>query len=590
VIASRVDSIPVRIASRAVAAPTQLAVIAENAQFTYADIDRQSDLLAARLQENGSGRDRCIGIFLERSPQFVVAALAIMKSGGAYVPLDPSNPRDRVAAILSDAAASALVTDSRHSEGLPAGAWRVIDLDLPVNPAQVSFTPVEIDPKSLAYVIYTSGSTGQPKGVEITHESLGNLIDWHQTSFEVTASDRASQVAGLGFDAAVWEIWPYLTAGASLHIADELTRRSSQALHDWIVEEKITIAFVPTALAEQLIQMSWPNETALRVLLTGGDTLHRRPAAGLPFVLVNNYGPTECTVVATSGVVSPDPDATEPPPIGRAITNATALILDDKLQPARSGEAGELCFAGTLVARGYRNRPELTSSQFVTYTLTSGETSRIYRTGDRARLLENGEVAFLGRLDDQVKIRGYRIEPGEIVATLNRFPGVAACVVIPRDMGDGGPALVAYIVPDGDARLVESDLREFLASRLPDYMVPAFFVSIPQLPMTASGKPDKAALPTPGADNMLMDKVAASPTLDVSNGLQKQVSALVASMLGRPSVGADEDFFMLGGHSMFGVELVSRIRDTFGVKLTLRQLFTAPTVTALSAEIAQLTK
>lgn len=590
VIAHLSDSIPARIARRAATAPNHVAIVDGKAQLTYGEIERQSDLLAARLQEAGAGQERCIGLFLERSAQFIVAALAVMKSGAAYVPLDSSNPADRVAAILADAGAIVLLTNSHKVQNLRAGPWRVIEFDIPDKPNSIAFTRFETDPKSLAYIIYTSGSTGQPKGVEITHASLSNLVDWHQSAFEVTAADRASQVAGFGFDAAVWEIWPYLTAGASLHIADELTRRSPQALRDWIVAQKITISFAPTAIAEQLLRASWPAETALRTLLTGGDTLHRWPAAELPFLVVNNYGPTECTVVATSGIVSPDGDAGGQPSIGRPIANATALILDDALRPVAPGEAGELCIGGALVGRGYRNRAELTANRFVTYLSASGELVRIYRTGDRARLLENGDIAFLGRLDDQVKIRGYRIELGEIVASLNRFAGIEASVVSVQNIGDAGPTLIAYLVPSCDAQLTAQELREFLAARLPDYMVPAFFVSMPELPMTANGKFDTSALPAPSVDNLLPNKVAVNDGPNASNGLQQQICALVASMLGRPSIEAEENFFMVGGHSMLGAELVARIRDTFGVKLTLRQLFTAPTVAALSVEVAKLTK
>ena len=590
VIANLADSIPARIARRATIAPNHIAIVDGKAQLTYGEIERQSDLLAARLQEAGAGQEHCIGLFLERSAQFIVAALAVMKSGAAYVPLDSSNPADRVGAILADAGALVLLTDSHKVQSLPAGPWRVIEVDIPDKPGSITFTKFETDPKSLAYVIYTSGSTGHPKGVEITHASLSNLIDWHQMAFKVTATDRASQVAGLGFDAAVWEIWPYLTAGASLHIADEFTRRSSQALRDWIVAEKITISFVPTTIAEQLLRASWPADTALRTLLTGGDTLHRRPVAELPFLVVNNYGPTECTVVATSGIVSPDGDACAPPSIGRPIANATALILDDALRAVAPGEEGELCIGGALVGRGYRNLPELTANRFVTYLSASGELARIYRTGDRARLLENGDIAFRGRLDDQVKIRGFRIELGEIVTSLNRFDGIEASAVSVRDIGDAGPTLVAYIVPDRDAQPTAKQLHEFLAARLPDYMIPAFFVSILELPMTANGKVDSSALPPPCVDNLLPDHVAANEAPRERNGLQQQISALVASLLGRPSIDADDNFFMLGGHSMLGVQLVARIRDDFGVKLTLRQLFTAPTVADLSTEVARLTK
>lgn len=587
-IAHRADSIPARIARLTVAAPSRLAVVDGAAQLTYGDLERQSTLLAARLQEAGASQDRCVGILLERSADFIIAALAVMKCGAAYVPLDPSTPEGRVSAILADAGAFVLLTRSDKAQRSPVGPWRVIEFDAPANSNPRVFAEFESDPKSLAYVIYTSGSTGEPKGVEITHENLCNLIDWHLTAFNVTSADRASQIASVGFDAVVWEIWPYLACGASLHIADESTRRSSLAIRDWIVAEKITVSFVPTVLAEQLLRTYWPVDTVLRTLLTGGDALHSRPAAGLPFVVINNYGPTECTVVATSGSVSVDGDTNRPPSIGRPIANATALILDDALEPVANGEAGELCLGGALVGRGYRNRPELTASRFVTYKTASGDCQRIYRTGDRAKLLENGEIAFLGRLDDQVKIRGYRIELGEIVASLNRFIGIESSAVTVRELGDARPALIAYVIPALDASLTTTELREFLATSLPEYMVPAFYVALPKLPMSANGKVDRSALPAPCVENLLPKKAVTNGASSKSDGLQHRISALVASLLCQPSIDAEENFFMAGGHSMLGAELVARIRDTFGVNITLRQLFTAPTVAALSSQVARL--
>lgn len=593
-IAGIADSVPSRIARRTAAMSDHIAVVDGCIRLTYGELDRRSDALAARLAEAGAKRDLCVGVFLDRSADFVVAALAVMKSGAAYVPLDPSTPVSRVGAILADAGAIAVLTDPCKARHLPVGPWRVLAVDVAGETHRAALATPAIDSDSLAYVIYTSGSTGEPKGVEITHANLCNLVDWHRSAFAVTAADRASQVAGLGFDAAAWEIWPYLTEGAGLHIADEITRQSSQTLHDWILSEKITIGFVPTALAEQLLRMSWPADTALRILLTGGDTLHVRPAPGLPFAVVNNYGPTECTVVATSGTVSPGGDPSRPPSIGRPIENATAFILDESLEPVAPGQAGELCLGGALVGRGYRNQPELTSRRFVTYETATGERLRLYRTGDRAVVLESGELAFLGRLDDMVKIRGYRIEPGEIEAWLNRFPGIEAAVVTARDVGDGGPALVAYVVAARDAALSAGSIREFLAARLPDYMVPALFVSVPELPTTANGKIDKSALPAPHEDNLVSNVDRSEVSAKVARGddddVLGQLSALVASMLGLPSIASDENFFMIGGHSMLGAQLVAKIRDTFGVKLTLRQLFTAPTVAALTAQIAQLTK
>jgi amino acid adenylation domain-containing protein len=587
-------SVPARIASHAARAPDRTAVEDGAACLTYAELERQSNQLAAHLRESGVGPEACVGLLLERSTQFVVAALAVLKTRGAYLPLDSSTPADRAAFILGDAGVPLLLTHRGKARGLPSGPWAVLELDGPDaargedRPATASH--VEPAPDSLAYVIYTSGSTGRPKGVEITYANLNNLIAWHQAAFAVTAADRASQVAGLGFDAAVWEMWPHLTAGASLHIADEVTRRSPQALRDWLVAQKITISFVPTVLAEQLLHVSWPAGTALRTLLTGADTLRRRPIAGLPFVLVNNYGPTECTVVSTSGPVLSNGDTDGPPSIGRPIANATALILDDALRLVGPGEVGELCLAGALVGRGYRNLPEQTASRFVTWSPPSGAPVRAYRTGDRARVLPNGEIAFLGRLDEQVKIRGYRVELGEVVACLDRYPGVEACAVTARDGGEG-PVLVAYVIAARDARLTASALRAFLAARLPDYMVPANFVSLAELPLTANGKLDRAALPAPTADNLLPNRAPeevnhAAPAAP-GDGPKQRIAALVASLLGQPSVDADENIFMLGGHSMLGAQLLARIKNLFGVTLTLRQLFSGPTVAALAAEVAR---
>jgi amino acid adenylation domain-containing protein len=560
--------------------------------LTYGELERQSNRLAAHLREAGAGPERCVGLFLERSPRFVVAALAVLKTGAAYLPLDPATPAERAALILADAEAPLVVTQRGKASALPEGPWRVVEVD-GAEAGRIAARPdaplsVEPAPASLAYVIYTSGSTGRPKGAEIAHANLANLIDWHVAAFGVTPADRASQVAGLGFDAAVWEIWPALWAGASLHLADELTRRSPAALRDWLVKEKITIAFVPTVLAEQLLAAAWPAETALRLLLTGADTLHRRPPPGLPFALVNNYGPTECTVVATSGTVPPEESSGRQPSIGRPIPGTTALILDDNLHPVAPGEPGELCLAGAHVGRGYRNNPEQTRSRFVTYAPPEGPPLPIYRTGDRARLLPGGEIAFLGRLDDQVKIRGYRIELGEIVACLDRCPGIDAGAVLVRQAGNGenaDPQLVAYVVVARGARPSAGDVRTFLAARLPDYMIPAQIVSVPSLPLTPNGKLDRSALPAPSPDNLLPGQSANGAHGE--GGLQERLAALVASLLGRPSVDAGENFFMAGGHSMLGVQLVSRIAQAFGVKLALRQLFGAPTVAALSAEVAR---
>lgn len=579
-------SVAARIARHARIAPHQVALTDDRGQLTFAELEDQANQLAWQLREAGARPDTCVGIFCDRSSAFVVAALAALKSGAAYLPLDSNTPAERARFMLDDAGVQILLTHREKTRAWPESSWRVIELDSGPD-APTPTIEVQPGPHSLAYVVYTSGSTGRPKGVEITHANLLNLIDWHQAAFGIGSSDRASQVAGLGFDAAAWEIWPHLAAGASVHFADELTRRSPQALRDWLVAQNITIAFVPTVLAEQLLHADWPAETSLKTLLTGADVLHRRPGAGLPFAVVNNYGPSECTVVATSGIVQPSADIAGPPSIGRPITGATILILDENLRPVEPGEAGELCIAGALVGRGYRNQPELTASRFVTVQTESGKSLRIYRTGDRARWLANGELAFLGRLDEQLKIRGYRIEPGEIVAWLDRIPGIEASTLVAID-GDAGPALVAYLVVADGVQLAAADVRDFLAARLPDYMLPAQYVKLAELPITPNGKVDKAALPAPSAENQLPSGSPASMAAGPANDVQSQIAALVAVLLNEPSVSPEDNFFMLGGHSMLAAQLVTRLRDMFGVDVGLRQLFSSPTIAALSAEVSRL--
>src|SRR5581483_9050229 len=387
----------------------------------------QANKLAHYLQDLGVGPGVFAGVCIQRSPQFVLAALAIMKAGGAYVPLDPTYPAERLAYMLQNAQVPVLVTRGAALTTVPRGPWRTVDLD--AEQAHISDFP-ESAPSwahstaNPAYLIYTSGSTGRPKGVAITHANLLNLIAWHVRAFDVTATDCASQVAGLGFDAAVWEIWPYLTAGASLHIADEVTRKSPEKLRDWLVARQITICFAPTPIAEFLITMEWPGETPLRRLLTGGDVLRNYPRPNLPFAVFNNYGPAECTIVSTSTRVVPETDPASLPSIGAPIANASIYILDENLIPVPEGSSGEIYIGGAQVADGYLNQPELTAEKFIHNPFSQEWGSRLYKTGDLGRWRSDGKIDFLGRVDDQVKIRGQRIEPDEIAAWLNRHPAV----------------------------------------------------------------------------------------------------------------------------------------------------------------------
>jgi len=442
-----------------------------------------------------------------------------------------------------------------------------------------------LNDSSLAYVIYTSGSTGQPKGVEVLHRGLSNLVSWHLRAFEVTPADRASHLAALGFDAAVWELWPYLVAGASVHLASEEVRQNPQKLRDWLVEEKITIAFLPTPLAESMLLLEWSKQSALRILLTGADTLHHTPRAGLPFILVNNYGPTECAVVATSGRVWPaSGSSSQPPSIGRPIDNTEIYVLDEEMREVAPGKAGELYIGGAGVARGYRNHPELTKQKFVLNPFSADAADRLYRSGDQVRLLPNGELEFLGRIDEQVKIQGYRVEPNEIVNALDFHPDVQTSAVVARETGRGEKTLIAYVVLCEDSKVTASGLREHVSKRLPNYMVPASFVRMAALPVTANGKVDRDALPSPDSSNRLPDSdFIAPPTV-----VEQRLAAILSQLLHVQHVGVKDNFFLLGGHSLLGTQLLTRIRQAFGVDLSLLSLFDHPTLMEMSQEIEKL--
>jgi amino acid adenylation domain-containing protein len=570
-------------AAQAAAAPDAIALTSRGESITYGELDKRANQLANYLIALGVGPETIVGLCLDRSPESVMCALAVLKAGGPYLPLDPAYPTERLRFMLNDARPRVLITRAELAEKFSGGPWKVVSVDRdqeienystgsPVNQARAD---------GLAYVIYTSGSTGRPKGVEITHASLLNLISWHVRAFKVTHQDRASHLASVGFDAAVWEMWPYLTAGASLYLPDEVTRISPELLRDWLVTNEITISFLPTALAEALMTLEWPANTALRFLLTGADTLHRYPTENLPFELINNYGPTECTVVATSGRVKTR--AVGLPTIGRPIDNTQVYILDENLQRIPAGAAGELCIGGLGVARGYLNRPEQTAKQFVSDPFSAEPSARLYRTGDLARYLDDGEIAYLGRIDEQIKILGHRIEPNEIEAVLDRHPAIASSVVIARGAACEEKRLAAYLVMSNGTTPAAAGLRGFLQSELPDYMVPSVFVKLPAVPLTANGKVDRAALPEPNAENTLRDEEFIRPRTPI----EQRLATTLCALLNLSEVSVNDNFFLLGGHSLLGTQLIVKIRSTFGVDLALRTLFDAPTIAELSAEIEQ---
>lgn len=598
-IALHESCVPHLVAARAAAKPDAPALLAGKEMITYGKLNDRANQLANYLlalgvnQDGSTDSDNLVGIWLDRSVAGTVCALGVLKAGAAYLPLDPAYPIERLTFMLNDARPRVLITSKVLAEQLPAGAWRVIAIsdtewtawdEGELSQHSLNAPDKSIASEQLAYVIYTSGSTGRPKGVEITHASLMNLVFWHQRAFAVKPTDRASLLAGVGFDAAVWETWPYLTAGASLHLPDEATRLSPELLRDWLTAEKITISFLPTALSERVMTLEWPAHTALRTLLTGAETLRQFPSDDLPFRVVNNYGPTECTVVATSGAVPIEAFSNTTPTIGRPIANTQVLILDENLQPVPVHAAGEIYVGGAGVARGYLNRPELTAEKFVRNPFSTDPDARLYRTGDLARYLANGEIAYLGRIDEQIKIMGHRIEPNEIVAVLERHPSIHASRVVAREDACSEKHLVAYVVVDSESHPSAADLRSFLERDLPQYMIPSVFVQLESLPLTLNGKVDRASLPTPNRENTLRDEDFTPPRTPVEEKLALMLSAL----LGLEQVSVHDNFFMLGGHSLLGTQLISQIRGLFGVELALRTLFEAPTIEQLSLEIQRL--
>ncbi|HYP26768.1 MAG TPA: amino acid adenylation domain-containing protein [Blastocatellia bacterium] len=566
---------------RASYSPEAVALACEAKQLSYAELNRRANQMANYLRSLGVGPETLVGVCMKGSIDMVVATLGILKAGGAFVPLDPDYPKRRLALMMEESTMPVLLTQEDMEDRLPAhwgrtvfvdSDWETIELHSGENPAS------DVDPENLAYVIFTSGSTGKPKGVQITHGALLNLVYWHKRDFAVTPADRATQVAGVAFDASVWEVWPYLAAGASVHFPSDEIRSSPTRLRDWLVSEGITISFLPTPLAESLLSLDWSEETSLRALLTGGDKLHRHPSKTLPFDLVNNYGPTENTVVATSGRVPVRPHEEAAPSIGRPIDNTQVYLLDSDLQLVPDGVPGELYIGGSSLARGYLLQPETTAQAFIPNPFSDRPGARLYRTGDLVRYSADGSIEFLSRVDDQVKVRGFRIELGEIEAALSRHPALQDALVIAREDTPGENRLVAYLVCKPDQAPNISEMRAYLKERLPDYMIPQAFVTLDALPLTENGKVDRRALPVPGQSRPQLERDFVAPR----NELERFLADRWREVLGIEEVGIYDDFFDIGGESLKAAVLVNKLQQELGEMLQVVSIFDAPNIAAFA--------
>jgi amino acid adenylation domain-containing protein len=550
-------------------------------RMNYEELNRRADRFASHLAKLGVESNGTVALCMERSFDWIVAALGIMRAGAAYVPLDPAWPDERLRYAVSDSGATVLVARTTLLDRLQVDA---LGIDPGRDAAAIAAAPLfahrPIEPESLAYVVYTSGSSGVPKGVEITHANLAHLIRWHLDTFSVTHRDRASHLASLGFDAAVWEIWPHLCAGTTVCLAEDAVRSSPELLQQWLIRERVTISFVPTIHAAPLMEMDWPPATALRFLLTGGDTLHHSPGMYLPFQVVNNYGPTECTVVATS--TNLHGGLRETPPIGRAIAGASIYLLDERGAPVQDGRTGEIYIGGDGVGRGYRNLPEATQLNFLPDPFAATPGARMYRTGDRGCARPDGQIEFRGRLDRQTKIRGQRIELDEIASVLSHHPGVEFATAIVSSPQAGWSRLVAYILPKENASVpIVPELQKHLLRSLPDYMIPSIFVCLKVLPLGPNGKLDLSLLPQPTEANMLKMRAPAPPT----SPIEEKLLGIVRELLECDEVGLEDNFFLAGGHSLLGMQLVMNVEKAFGVDLTLQQLFESPTIQRLGSAI-----
>ncbi|VVQ19556.1 Gramicidin S synthase 2 [Pseudomonas fluorescens] len=547
--------------------PEALAVVQGAQHLTYAQLNQRANRLAHHLLGLGVQPDDRVAVCLRRSPDMLVALLAILKAGAGYVPVDPAYPAERIAYLLQDSAPMAVLAQASTTDLL--GAVPLIDLDNPAwlqlsdsNPHLPALTPAH-----LAYVIYTSGSTGQPKGVMVEHATLENLVHWHCEAFDLHAGSHTSSVAGFGFDAMAWEVWPALCVGATLHLPPQTVNNEHlDELLEWWCAQPLQVSFLPTPVAEYAFSRDLGHPT-LRTLLIGGDKLRQFPREQT-FAVINNYGPTEATVVATSGAV----EAGQVLHIGRPMANAKIYLLDDQQRPVPVGVAGELYVGGAGVARGYLNRPELTAERFLDDPFSDEPQARMYRTGDLARWLADGSVEYLGRNDDQIKLRGVRIELGEIEAALSAHAAVQDCVVLVRD-----GQLLAWFT---ERRNVEIEgLRSHLQAQLPQALVPAAYVRLQALPLTANGKLDRKALPEPDQTAWLSREYAAP-----QGSVEIALAQIWSDVLNVEQVGRHDNFFELGGHSLLAVTLIERMRQV-DLSTDVRVLFSQPTLAALAAAV-----
>jgi amino acid adenylation domain-containing protein len=554
--------------------PNAVALVFEDRQLSYAEVNARANQLAHRLRALGVATEVPVAICLERSAELIVGMLAILKAGGAYLPLDPAYPTERLAYILRDAGVRVALSSERLAEKLSGHDIQLVCLETEAatialeceeNPA------VEVAEDNLAYVIYTSGSTGRPKGALLPHRGLSNLVHAQAEAFGVDSSSRVLQFASASFDASVSEVFGTLAAGATLILAPQSSLMPGEPLARLLREQSITTVTLPPSALAVLPETELPG---LQTIIVAGEacpaSLVARWSKGHRFI--NAYGPTETTVCASAAVCAEDGSK---PSIGKPIANTTIYLLDENLEPLPVGVPGQLYIGGDGLARGYLHRPDLTAERFIPNPFSASAGQRLYDSGDRARFLPDGAIDFLGRLDQQVKIRGFRIELGEIEAVLNEHEEIKEAVVIVREAANGEKRLVAYVVAAIGTGVEASQWRAYMKERVPEYMIPSVFVEIGEMPLTVSGKIDRQALPE-------VEREEGTSYEPPRTAIEESLAGIWKQVLGVERVGIHDNFFELGGHSLLAMQLNSRVCQMFQIEIGINSIFGAPTVATLA--------
>ncbi len=566
--------------------PDAVAVVQGKEEFTYRELNERANQLAHYLREHGVGLDVRVGVLLERSVNFIVALLGIIKAGGTYVPLDGTYPKQRLQFMLEDAGVRLLLTERNQPE-VATDATEVVYLDhaaeLLANMSSENLENVN-RAEDLAYVMYTSGSTGQPKGVAVTQRAINRLV--RNTEYAtLESSDRLGQTSNVSFDAATFEIWGALLHGATLVVLPKETVLSPLELKREIAKQKISVMFLTTALFNQMAQSVPEAFASLRYLIFGGEAsdaqaVKRVVDRGKPQHLLNGYGPTEGTTFTTTFEVN-EVTPGHALPIGRPLSNTEVWVLDRQGHLVPAGVMGELYIGGDGIAREYLGRPELTAEKFVPHPFSSEPGARLYRTGDLVRYLSDGNIDFLKRMDHQVKVRGFRVELGEIEAALNQYWAISESVVVDNDDLPGGTRLIGYIVPEEGIEPTSAELYAFLKEKIPSYMIPSIFVTLKEIPLTPNGKVNRAELPVP----QLSEDGTSANFVAPRNPLEETLAEIWRETLGAAQVGVESNFFDLGGHSLLATRVVTQIRERYGVELPLRVLFESPTIAGLAQHL-----